>query len=120
MTYIPVIVPPQEAPSPRTRELADQLARVIVDFEQNHPTVEAGEIRQAAQLAVRASRTAGGVDAATITALVGLVVLVVGVVVYMGITGRFAVDGPFPVLLVNLILIAIVAVAAILLRRSRG
>jgi len=44
MSYVPIIVTIREPPSHRARELADRLSRVIVDFEQHHPTVSNAEV----------------------------------------------------------------------------
>ena len=56
MSYVPIIVTTREPPSHRARELADRLSRVIVDFEQHHPTVSNAAVRQATRLALQASR----------------------------------------------------------------
>ena len=72
MTYVP-IVPPTPT-SPRTRELADQLARVMAEFEQTHPSVTRAEKRQAARLALEATRSS---DAGPVAVVLGLIVLLI-------------------------------------------
>ena len=89
MSYVPIVTPPH-VPSHQTRELADQLARVIVDFEQNHPAMSSGEIREAAQLALQASQRGGGIGPALVFAAAGMAVLVVGGTVFAGVTGVFS------------------------------
>ncbi len=49
-TYVPIVVP--TPPSPRARELADLLTRVIEAYEEGHPTTSRAEIREATRLAL--------------------------------------------------------------------
>jgi hypothetical protein len=78
MTYVPIIPHTPQPPSPRARELADQIARVIATFEDAHPAVTKGEVRQAAQLALRTTSSSG----AEVVPVVLMLVLLVGVVAY--------------------------------------
>ena len=78
MSYVPIVVAAPQPPSPRTRELADQLSRVISDFEQSHPTVSRAEVRHATQLALRASRRGSDVAPGTALAVVSIVLIMVG------------------------------------------
>jgi hypothetical protein len=75
MTFIPTApVSSGTPPSPRTRELAGLLGRVLEEYRKNHPSLTPGEIRSAFRLAYRAS---GGGDLAARRALVlGLAVMV--------------------------------------------
>jgi hypothetical protein len=43
------------APTEGTRELAGQLARVIVEYEQTHPEMTKSEVEEAARMALQAS-----------------------------------------------------------------
>jgi hypothetical protein len=56
VTYVPIPIVPPTPPSPRTRELADLLARVIEEYEKHHPTVSGAEVREALNLASRSSK----------------------------------------------------------------
>ena len=56
MTYVRIIVPPT-TPAPRTRDLAGEITRTIVDFEQLHSSVTRAEVQQATRLAIQ---TTGG------------------------------------------------------------
>jgi predicted lipid-binding transport protein (Tim44 family) len=85
VTYVPIVptVTP-EAPSRQTRELADLLGRVIQEYEKAHPTVTGREVGQALQLAKRASsKAAGGEQAALVAALVGGLVLMLGLGMFL-------------------------------------
>ncbi len=81
MTYVPIVPHTPTPPSPRARALGDQLARVMVEFEETHPTVTKGEIRQAAQLALRSR---GSSDA-------GIVPVILGLVLLLGLVGFYVV-----------------------------
>lgn len=75
MFFVPM--PPPTPVSPRTRELADLLGRVIEEYERHHPAVSGEEVRDAVRLAARSSR-AGGPEVArlVIAALAGVLVLI--------------------------------------------
>jgi len=80
MTYVPITPAMMvQPPSPRTRELADLLARVMEEYAKAHPTTTNGEVRDALRLA---EARVGGVSAGprqVIVVLVGVVIaLVVG------------------------------------------
>ena len=82
MTYIPIVPTPPAPPSRQTQELADLLGRVVQEYEKAHPTVTGPEVSEALQLAKRASTKAGGDPTAMVLALVGGVVLTVGLGVF--------------------------------------
>ena len=111
MSYVPIIVTTREPPSHRARELADRLSRVIVDFEQHHPTVSNAEVRQATRLALQASRR--GSDAPAIaSALVLLIFLMVGIGVFVVLRGggRRSAQSPLMGLAIVAGLMAVVSV----------
>jgi hypothetical protein len=72
--FVPVIPPHHEPPSPRTRELAGLLGRVIEEYEKHHPSVTGREVRAALDLAARNSGTAMSENAKAI-AIVSVCVL---------------------------------------------
>lgn len=119
MTYVPIVVPPPQPPSPRTRELADLLTRVIVDFEERHPSVTGQEVREATRLAVQASHGSEVAGRLVALALGGLLALGAGAFLFLSeAAGGSASDGvPIPVMAVG-ITVAILAILAVALRRS--
>jgi len=77
--YVPVVVPPQP-PSPRTRELAELLGRVIEEYEKHHPAVTGSEVRGALQMAAQSSKAAS--PAAALAVGLGLALLLGGLVAF--------------------------------------
>jgi hypothetical protein len=61
MLYV-FIPPPPTPPSPRTRELAGLLGRVIEEYEKHHPAVTGPEVRAAVRMAVESSSRKGSPD----------------------------------------------------------
>jgi hypothetical protein len=89
MSYIP-IVPTAHAqePSRPTRELADLLGRVVQEYEKAHPTITGPEVRQALQLARRASTKSGGPGTVAFRAFgAGLLVLLGTVFLFLRADG---------------------------------
>jgi len=85
MSYVPIVPPTPTPPSPRVRDLADQLSQVIAEFERTHSAMSNSEVRQATQLAVR-GRGASGPGAVPILIVL---TLAVGIAVFF----FFAVGG---------------------------
>lgn len=81
MLYVPVVpYVPHDPPSPRTRELAGLLSRVIDEYEKHHPAVTGTEIRAAINLAARGSKAGSPVEARAVAGvLAGILVLLGGV-----------------------------------------
>ena len=117
MSYVPIIVPTPHPPSPQARELADQLSRVIANFEERHPRVSGAEVRQAAQLALQASRGGSAVAPAVAMTMGFLVLLMVGIGVFLvpGSGGLAAVQSP---LMGIAIVIALFGVVSVVVRRN--
>ena len=115
MSYVPIVVPPPQPPSPRTRELADRMARLIVEFEGQYPTATRAEVREAARLALQATNR--GSSVAPVAAVVlGTLALGAGIGVYF-----LSVEGglerlPPPALLVASV-IGLAAVLAVVFGR---
>lgn len=59
MTYVPIVVPPTQPspPSPRVRELAGLLTKVLEEYSKAHPSTTKAEVRAALRLA---QATTGG------------------------------------------------------------
>lgn len=117
MYFVPV--PPPTPVSPRTRELADLLGRVIEEYEKHHPAVSGAEVREAVRMAARSSR-AGGPEAArlVVAALAGVLVLG-GVVAWILVDRGGMSEGAAPMVLVAVILFAVLT-TLVVLKRLRG
>jgi len=116
MSYVPIVTPPH-VPSHQTRELANELARVIVDFEQRNPAMSSAEIREAAQLALQASRRGEGIGPQLVFAVAGAAVFMVGLVVYLAVSGVFS-AGAAPVVGIGLIVSLVVLTGLVALLRG--
>lgn len=99
MTYVPTPVH-VHVTSRQTRELADKLTQVVVDFEKEHPTITSGEIREATRIAARATSSGRDLTPVAVTAALGLAALVLALALVGAETGalrpvtaRYAVIG---------------------------
>jgi hypothetical protein len=115
--YVPVIPHREDPPSPRTRELADLLGRVIQDYEKDHPSVTGREVRAALEIAVRGARS-GVMGSREVALGVAVAAAVAGVFVWLAGQGGSPAASPIAVAVV-MALVAAVAVA-LLARRARG
>lgn len=116
MLYVPVVVPPTP-PSPRTRELAELLGRVIEEYEKHHPSVTGSEVRAALQMASQSSKTVA--PAAALVAGVGLAFLFAGLAAFFFVQGGSLSGGDLPWNAVVLVFMSVIAVA-FLLKRLAG
>ncbi len=83
MTYVPIVTPPPTQPplSPRTRELAGLLTKVVDEYQQAHPKLSRQEVRAAIRMtALTAARGSGGGPRAVVLSL-ALGILALGLVV---------------------------------------
>ena len=117
MTYVPIIVPPTP-PSPRTRELAGEITRTIVDFEQLHPSVTRAEVQQATRLAMQATGGQGH-ELAAVSGVLGLLAAAgLGAYVYSsGAGGRWPAGGDIPYSLIAVATGLVVVAIAFAFRR---
>jgi len=114
--FVPVV--PHVPPSPRTRELAGLLSRVIDEYEKHHPAVTGTEVRAALDMAARESRV-GSVQARAVAGiLAGILVLLGGVGFFLARGGSIGVES-MPMLAVS-VAILVLLVAVVLLRRPPG
>ncbi len=114
MSYVPIVTPTPSPPSPRSRELADLLRRVIEAYEEGHSTTTRAEIRAATRLALsKAGPSRLGAPIVALT-LGGLMALLLGVFVFLRQSGGL-VDLPssVPIIGVGIVTIALAAVAVI-------
>jgi hypothetical protein len=73
MAYIPVVPhTPSPPPSPRTRELAGLLTKVLEEYKKSHPATSDAEIRAAVRLAQLSSRSGNQALPAAVSLGVGL------------------------------------------------
>ena len=114
MSYVPIIVPVQteEPPSPRTRELASLLTKVVDEYRGAHPSLTGTEIRAALRLT---QVTAGSSKAPMALALslgMGLLAaaLAFGIVFYRR-GGEVSFSGSLPMVVLGItVFLGIVAV----------
>jgi hypothetical protein len=115
MTYVPVVVPPTNSPppSPRTRELAGLLTKVLDEYTKAHPAVTKAEIRTAFRMA---QMTTGRDSKRIVLALVfGVMVLVFSVGLFFARAGggEVVTDDSAPMLIMAVIILLGVLAAAI-------
>ena len=115
MIFVPV-VPPQP-PSPRVRELAGLLGKVIEEYEKHHPAVTGTEIRQALEVASQSSSKAAPAAAVILGALAAL--LGAGVFAAVAMGGGKLDMANVPVVGAVVVALGIVMVA-VLMRRLAG
>lgn len=75
------------APTEGTRELAGQLARVIVEYEQTHPEMTKSEVEEAARMALQASTPGRSLELKTAAVSMLGVSMFVAVVVLAAVGG---------------------------------
>jgi len=117
--YVPVVPHvPHDPPSPRTRELAGLLSRVIEEYENHHPAVTGSEVRAALAMATRTSR-GGTMEARAVAGiLAGFFVLLGGVAFFVMRGGSIDVES-LPMVAVTIAIIALLG-GIVLLRRVSG
>jgi hypothetical protein len=116
MVFVPVpYTPPQ--PSPRVKDLSDQLAKVIRDYEQRFPNLSAAEVRQAAQLAVQNRGSGSAATRQAIAMGIGLATFLAGLWVFLTRQGTLA-EMEIPWMLVAVGGVAVIGLLVFLLRRG--
>jgi hypothetical protein len=117
MIYVPMVVPTQAPPpSPRTRELAELLDRVLEEYTKAHPATTRAEIRAA----IRMAQMSTGPDRTKVAAGVSLAI---GLSLAMGVLGfaffRSGGDMEFRASLPIIMIVLFGIVAAVVAMRSR-
>lgn len=75
MSYVPIVPSaPSPPPSPRTRELAALLTKVLTEYKKSHPAATDAEIKAAVRLAQLSSRSENRALPALLSVGVGLLV----------------------------------------------
>lgn len=110
MTYVPIVTPPvtQPPPSPRTRELAGLLTKVLEEYEKAHPAVTSAEVRAALRLAQMSAGPDRSKVAAGVSLAVGLGVAMLTLGLFFFRSSGGGGDMEFPVILPMIIMGVIV------------
>jgi len=106
MTYVPIVPPTtSQPPSPRTRELAGLLTKVLEEYKKAHPATTSGELKAAIRLAQLSSRsgTSAAPAAAVSLGLGLLVVALAGGLFFYRSGGSVEINGIMPMLVFGLI-----------------
>jgi hypothetical protein len=116
--YVPIVPMTSSPPSPRTRELADLLSRVIREYESHHPSVTGAEVRGALRLAAQSSSKGMQAASAKVALILGLALFVAaGVTFLIQARGR-GLEGAGDIPLIAAVLVGIVLVAVLAALRS--
>ena len=115
MLYVPVI-PHRPDPSPRARELADLLGKVLDEYEKYHPSLTAREVRAALEIAARRSRSATLASREAVMAGVALAMAAAGAAVLFARGGGGPGTAPVGIVLAIIVLVAVIVLA----RRASG
>lgn len=121
MFYVPIVPTTFSPPSPRTRELADLLARVIREYESDHPSVTGAEVRGALRLAAQSGSKGAQAAGAKVAVILGLALfLAAGLGFLIQVRGR-GLEGAGDVPMIAAVLMGIVLIAVLVaLKASRG
>jgi len=112
MTYIPIVpvVTPVPPPSPRTRELAGLLAKVLDEYTKAHPAVTKAEIRAAIRMAQMSGGSNPAVLVGALVAGLGVFGLALGLFFMRGSGGGLEMPAMPMVVLALVVFLGIVAV----------
>lgn len=112
MTYVPIVTPTTvPPPSPRTRELAQLLAKVLDEYTKAHPATSKAEIRAAirmAQMSAGPDRSKAVVGISLALGL-GVMMLTLGLVFFQRAGGAPIEPNLSMVILVIIVLVGLVA-----------
>jgi len=76
MTYVPIVPPSTtQPPSPRTRELAGLLSKVLEEYTKAHPSTTKAEVRAAIRMAQMSAGPANAKVALALTLFLGFLAL---------------------------------------------
>jgi hypothetical protein len=110
--FVPVV---PQAPSPRAEALGQRLAETIEQFRQQNPDLSGLEVQQATRLAVSRSGGTCGPPRAVLALVAGLVAAGMGL--YLGLDKGSAAAAQWPVMLVLVGFVVVLAVVVALKRR---
>jgi hypothetical protein len=118
MTYVPVVTPPPTPPSPRTRELAGLLTKVLEEYTKAHPATTRSEIRAALSMAARATGPAASASAALAVGLT--LALVMGGVIFFYVQGGSPTEFRAALPMVIMSIIVFLGVLLLIIKRRSG
>ena len=101
MTYIPIVIPPQasQPSSPRTRELAGLLTKVLEEYQKAHPSVTGAEMRAAIRMVQRTTGKDRTANALVLSLVLGLMVAGLAVGLVAGDGGAVDLGGSMPMVI---------------------
>jgi hypothetical protein len=116
MTYVPIVPhSPSSPPSPRTRDLASLLTKVLEEYRKTHPATTDAEIRAAVRLAQLTSRSGNPAVPLLVSLCLGLLVAgVLGALFFFRSAGGAEFGPEMP--MVVMALVVFLAIVAILVK----
>jgi len=120
MMYVPIVTPtPSQPPSPRTRELAGLLSKVLEEYTKAHPSVTKSEVRAAirlAQMSAGPDNTKVAVGLSLVLGL-GVMMLTLGLFFFRSSGGEIDIGPILPIIIA--VAIGLVAVALAVVKAQR-
>lgn len=120
MTYVPIVSPTVTAqpPSPRTRELAGLVSKVVDEYTKAHPNTSGAEVRAALKLAQAATGKDNTAVAVGLSLALGLGVAVLALLLFFRSGGgEMEIRPLFPMIIMALIIL-FGLVAVVMARRQ--
>lgn len=107
MTYVPIVIQtPTPPPSPRTRELAGLLTKVLEEYKKAHPTTTNNEVKAAIRLAQLSSRSGNPAAPAAAALVLGLLMAALaGGFFFFRANGNVEITSVMPMLVIGLIIL---------------
>lgn len=119
MSYVPIVIPhTPQPPSPRTRELAGILSKVLDEYQKAHPSVTGAEMRAAIRIAQSSTGRNKTPVALALSLGIGLLVMALTLgLVFMGRSGDIELGSSIPMIVVAVmvflgILMAVVKISS--------
>jgi len=121
MTYVPIVIPTSTPPpSPRTRELAGLLTKVLDEYVKAHPAVTNAEVRAAVRLAQAPAGPDRSRMALVLSLTVGLVMAFLGLgLFYFRSTGGGDFGPILPIIIGVLVVVLGIAMLVVKAAQSR-
>ncbi len=117
MSYMPYLPATEKTKlSPRARELASQIEKVVLDFQRSYPDTSPGDVQEALRAASGGGEAAPGSRRVLAMTLAGGIAALVGLLFFMRESGD-AVGGSEPGLMIWMVLGAILLAALVAVAR---
>jgi hypothetical protein len=115
MVFIPPASSPTVPPSPRTREMANLLTRVLEEYRKSHPSTTDTEIRAAVRLARLASRSGNPAVPGILAVSVGLLVagVLAGLFVFLRSAEGVEIGAGSPMIIMGVVFVLLVFLMAV-------